>query len=125
MSKKTETVEEDIDMQPVQVNDARSYFTPEVNRIMHEMSEEEMLQELTNLEGTRVWYAILKYNQIRLGYSQSALFAGDPFKEPTNMARNQGIMLGVSDLQNAIIILKKEAIQAEREATEEILSTEQ
>lgn len=90
------------------ITPTQEYFTEELEASMREMSESEMLKELLILEETRAWIAILKYNQIRLVQSQGAIFAGDPIKDPTNMLRNQGVMLGLSDMQNAIIILKKE-----------------
>ena len=94
---------------PVQpMTPTQDYFTEEIEKTIREMPESEMLRELIALEGTRVWIAILRYNQIRLSHSQGAIFAGDPIKDPTSMLRNQGIMLGLSDMQNAIIILKQE-----------------
>lgn len=76
-----------------------------VEERMAQLSDAEMLQLLRNLEQTEYWPAILRYNQQRLTQSQSALFTGDPVKDPTSMSRHQGIMLGLSDLQNAIIML--------------------
>lgn len=103
--------------QPVQPT--RSYFTKDVNEAIASMSEEEMLRELATLESTRAWIAILKYNQVRLQHSQTAVLSGDPFREPTNMARNQGVMLGLCDLQNAVILLKweREEAAAQKEST--------
>lgn len=111
-----ENVDKNIGTQPS--FQSRDYFTKEIDELIRSMSEKEMLSELEALEGTRSWIAILKYNQIRLGHSQSFLFSGDPFKDPTNMARNQGILLGISDLQNAVIILKQEKKQRLQELEE-------
>ena len=99
-----------------QMTPTQDYFTQEVDTLIREMPEKEMLRELLVLEGTRSWIAILKYNQIRLSQSQTAIFSGDPIKEPTNMIRNQGIMLGISDLQNAVIMLKQERAEEAEEA---------
>lgn len=96
----------------------QSYFTKDIEDAMRGMSDVEMFRELLVLEGTRAWIAILKYNQSRLIVSQSAIFAGDPISDPSNMLRHQGIMLGVSDLQNAVIMLKTEKIQQAEEAAE-------
>lgn len=85
------------------ISTVRTYFTKEVNAQLEEMTPEVMWNLLKELEGSPFWTAILKYNQERLKYTQNSLFTGDPFKEPTNMARTQGIMLGISDLQNAVI----------------------
>jgi hypothetical protein len=94
----------------------RPYFTRELEDTIRDMSDEEMFRELTNLEQTRAWIAILKYNQARLSVSQSAIFSADPLKDPVGIARNQGIMLGVCDLQNAVIMIKQER---EEDAKEE------
>jgi len=91
-----------------QMTPTQDYFTKEVETTIREMTEAEMLRELIALEGSRAWFALLKYNQIRLSQSQTAIFSGDPINDPTNMLRNQGIMLGICDLQNAVIILKQE-----------------
>lgn len=99
-------------------NVTADYFTAEIEEMIAGMPEEEMIRELESLEQKRAWIAILKYNQIRLRHSQSAVFTGDPFKEPTVLARNQGVMLGLCDLQNAIIILKQEKAEAAREKEE-------
>jgi hypothetical protein len=89
-----------------------AYFTRDIEDKVNGMSEVEMFQELTNVESTRAWIAILKYNQFRLKNCQAALFSADPFKDPTSITRNQGIMIGLSDLQNAIILLKQEKDEA-------------
>lgn len=80
-----------------------------------EMSDEKMVQLLRNLEETEYWGAILRYTQIRLSQSQQAVLSGDPFKDPTVIARNQGVMLGLSDLQNAVIQLITPDPEAEEE----------
>ena len=97
---------------------AKEYFTKEIEEAIRSMSEQEMFNQLISLEGTPLWIALLKYNQIRLSHCQSAIFSGDPFKEPTSLARNQGIMLGLSDLQNAVIMLKHEKQQEAAEKAE-------
>lgn len=83
----------------------RSYFTKEINEQIADMDNAEMMQLLKELSDTRFWIAILKYNQARMALSQQSLYSGDPFKDPTSMARNQGILLGLSDLPNGIIQL--------------------
>lgn len=100
-------------IQPISVSG--DYFTEQVNSAMAAITDEQMYRLLSELEGTEVWWAILKYNQSRLRQSQSAIIAGDPFKDPTNLARHQGIMLGLSDLQNAVVLLKREYLQKLRE----------
>lgn len=97
------------------VASVREYFTDAINEQINEMSIKEMADILKNLPSSRIWIAILKYNQERLLFSQSILFSADPFKDPTNMARQQGVMLGLSDLQNAVIELNTEKTQEEED----------
>ena len=92
-----------VPQQPVEP--IREYFNKDIIDRMASLSLKEMESILSELPESQFWIAILKYNQHRLGMSQSALFSGDPFKDPTGMARNQGILLGLSDLQNAVINL--------------------
>jgi hypothetical protein len=86
------------------------YFNKEIEELIGSMSEEEMYRELTGLSFLRCWIAILKYNRIQFSLIQSALNGGDPIKDPTSMARNQGRRLGICDLQDLVISLhqKKE-----------------
>lgn len=93
----------------------REYFTDAINEQVNGMSLPEMADLLKGLPQSRIWIAVLKYNQERLLYSQSILFSADPFKNPTDMARQQGVMLGLSDLQNAVIELNTERKQEDEE----------
>lgn len=86
------------------VSEVRKYFTGDINKLIDGMSEKEMLTQLKELSGTRYWIAILKYNQARLAHAQNFLFSADPFKDPTGISRYQGLMLGLSDLANAVIL---------------------
>lgn len=95
----------------------QDYFVDtNIEERMATMSDEEMIKNLRNLEETEFWVAILRYNQQRLSQSQSAIFTADPVKDPTQIARHQGIMLGLSDMQNAVIMLVQGAQQAAKEA---------
>lgn len=85
--------------------DIRSYFTEEIDSKISGMTNEEMTNLLKSLINLPEWIAILKYNQGRLRFAQDFLFTADPAKDPTNIARNQGVMMGISDLQNAVISL--------------------
>ena len=97
----------------------QDYFTEDVHTRMRSMTEEDMIQKLRNMEQSEYWIAILKYNQMRLSVSQSALFIGDPVKEPAAMARQQGVMLGLSDLQNAVVSLVQGAAEEAKEAQQQ------
>lgn len=93
----------------VNASNIRPYFTEDVLTRMNNISKERMTVLLKELADTEMWYAILKYNQSRLSLVQQTLYTADPVKEPTLMSRNQGIMVGLSDLQNAVISLVLEA----------------
>jgi hypothetical protein len=64
-----------------------------------------MLSLLKDLPQTEHWFSILKYVQQRLRVNEGGLYYTDPVKDPTTIARTQGIMLGLSDLQNAVITI--------------------
>lgn len=89
-------------------NQAPQYFNDDIENKVRAMQDEEMFKLLAQLEQSEFWIAMLRYNQIRSSYTQSAILAADPVKDPTLIARNQGIMIGLSDLQNAIIMLWQE-----------------
>ena len=89
------------------------YFTKEINDQVNNMSDEDMFKLLYQIEQSEYWIAMLRYNQIRSSYTQSVVLSADPVKDPTLIARNQGIMLGLADLQNAIIIMWQEKQKAQ------------
>jgi len=62
------------------------------------MSDNEMKSLLLELSDTRQWYAILRYVAIRSQATDDGLRSTDPFKEPTLMARTQGIRAGIWDI---------------------------
>ncbi len=91
----------------------KKYFTKEVSDRVNDMTISEMTALLKELEGTRFWIAIIKYSHERLTTAQNALITLDPFKDQTLMARYQGVMSGVLDLQDGVITLKSEGKKAE------------
>lgn len=91
----------------------KNYFTQDVFTKIREMSDGEMKTHLKELEGTPVWFAILKYIQERAAFMQNSLYTLDPAKEATQIARCQGMLSGVGDLQDAVLSLKYEAKKAE------------
>lgn len=105
--------DQSLNQQPV--SPVRNYFSDDIMRGIASMSDREMVSILKELPSSQFWIAILKYNQQRLAVSQNALFVGDPHANPTAMARNQGILLGISDLQNAVISLISMSSDAEDE----------
>ena len=95
------------------IDAVKEYFTQDVYDQVKAVSMEDMKVMLKELEGTPTWFAIIKYNQERLLNAQNALITLDPFKEPTAMARYQGVMSGLLDLQEGVISLKFESKKAE------------
>ena len=91
--------------------------------MMNDMTDAEMESTLVELSTTRAWVAMLKYTRFRSALVDGALRSVDPFKEPTQMARNQGIAIGMKDLfeyVDAINTKNKEAAEdAQRKAEEE------
>ena len=96
-----------------------SYYTQEIQSKINEMTDSEMKSIFVELEKTRFWIAILKYNQKRMLYAQSTLMSTDPVEEAGKIARAQGIMLGISDLPDAIITVKKEFEDKDKQSEEE------
>jgi hypothetical protein len=97
-------------------NQSPIYFTKEIDEQVRNMTDEDMFKLLYNLEQSEFWIAILRYNQIRSSYTQSVVLSADPVKDPTLIARNQGIMLGLADLQNAVIMLWQEKQKVQQSA---------
>lgn len=99
-------------------NQAPQYFTQDIEDKVRAMNDEEMFKLLAQLEQSEFWIAMLRYNQIRSSYTQSAILSADPVKDPTLIARNQGIMIGLSDLQNAVIMLWQEKQKVQNPAVD-------
>lgn len=98
-----------------------NYFTKEKQDLINSMSNDEMNGLLLDLESTDYWLAILKYSQQRQAVAQNALITGDPIKSATEMCRNQGILMGQSDLAQMVIMLKQ---RADKNAPEKIVKSE-
>lgn len=96
-------------------DNVKRYFTPEIHNRMTEMSDGEMEDLLRDFESSVHWIAFLKYVQRRLSVSQGAINIADPVKDPTTIARHQGIMMGLLDPQNAVITLVERAKRREQE----------
>jgi hypothetical protein len=94
-------------------DEIRNYFTEEVRARVREMSNDEMKVLLRSLEGTPIWFAILKYEQDRISVIQDSFLTLDPVKSPTEIARYQGAITGMLDLQDAVLSLKFQAKKSE------------
>lgn len=98
------------------INYIGNYFTSTRSAQINALTNEEMYNLLHELESTDYWIAILKYGQQRSLVAQSAINVLDPHKDPTGIARNQGAMIGIVDLQNGIIQLVEERKRKAKEA---------
>lgn len=95
------------------IDEIRNYFTKSVRDSIREMSNEDMNNLLKGLEGTPVWFAILKYAQERISVIQDGFLVIDPVKEPSKISQYQGIVTGMLDLQDAVLSLKFESNKKE------------
>ena len=107
------------------INDIKNYFTSDIRESIRSVSNEDMKNSLKSLEGTPVWFAILKYNQDRIGVIQDSFLTMDPMKDATKMARYQGAITGMLDLQDAVLSLKFESIKAENPKNKQELNKDE
>jgi hypothetical protein len=96
------------------------YFDKELVKLMDEMTQQEMEETLKELTDTKYWVAISRYVQDRLMVANGSLAVIDPMKEPTSIARAQGIMSGLMDLQDMTNKIKESIKTAEKAANAKI-----
>ena len=101
------------------MDEIKNYFTDDIRATIRGISNEDMKNSLKSLEGTPVWFAILKYTQDRIGVIQDSFLTLDPVKDGTKMARYQGAITGMLDLQDAVLSLKFESAKAENPKNKE------
>ena len=82
-----------------------------------EMPESEMNALLLAFSETRQYQAFMKYVLRRKDLVTDALRSLDPFRNPTEMARNQGIGVGLVDLDEYIKLLKAKNAKIEGKST--------
>jgi hypothetical protein len=112
--KKEEVTQEQMQQSAAQA--IQAYFTREINEEVRDMTNDVMFMKLRNLEQSEYWVAILRYNNLRLLNAQSALNTLDPVTYPSAISKQQGAMMGLVDLQNAII----QMVEGERAAAKEM-----
>jgi hypothetical protein len=91
----------------------RGYFTKDIQDQVFNMSNQDMRDILKGLEGTPIWFAIMKYTQSRVSTMQDSFLTLDPLKDAVKIARYQGAITGMIDLQDAVLTLKYESKKAE------------
>lgn len=78
------------------------YTEDDLANAIKEMTDDAMLAILVDLSSTYTWVAINKYINSRKELASAALSSLDPFEKPTEVARNQGILMGLKDLPELI-----------------------
>jgi hypothetical protein len=66
------------------------------------MSNEQMVSYIYELSKTHTWRAIQRYNMLKDAEVISSLAILDPFKEPTQVARTQGIRIGLYYIEQLV-----------------------
>ncbi|MFA7301819.1 MAG: hypothetical protein WC069_05935 [Candidatus Shapirobacteria bacterium] len=94
-------------------NAIKGYFTQDIRDAIRDMDDKDMISYLKELEGTKFWFAILKYNQQRISTIQDSFLVLDPVKEPSKISQYQGVITGMLDLQDAVLSLKFESKKSE------------
>ena len=78
------------------------FFNKQYGDSVAAMAEDEMMGLLKDLQNTRHWIAILKYLQYRRSVATGSLCTMDPVQNPTAIARTQGALSGLSDLEEMV-----------------------
>lgn len=91
-------------------------LTQQEKEAIDEMTDKGMEELMVQLSGTAYWPALVRYNRIRDSVILSSLSITDPFQEPTQVARSQGIRTGLYDFEEAIRSLKESVDKAEAES---------
>lgn len=71
------------------------------------MPQDEMFGVLKDLISTRAWVAILKYQQARRSMAADSLLSMDPVQNPSAISKTQGILAGLSDLEDLVFRLNE------------------
>lgn len=72
---------------------------------INQMDRDEMNDLLLGLKDSKIWYAYKKYTRIRLEKADEALRTLDPVTQATEIARTQGIRMGLLDVEGYILSL--------------------
>ncbi len=79
-----------------------------------DMNDAVMSDLLVELSETKFWLAVLRFNDMRCMLADNVLRSIDPFKNPTETARNQGFLNGSRDVEVYIEEEKKRRKEAEK-----------
>jgi len=81
------------------------------------MNDKQMNNFLGELADTTFWQAILRFNRTKDAQAINSLASMDPFKDPTSMARTQGIRIGLYYLEQEVGRRRKDADKKDEEET--------
>ena len=101
------------------VSNVRNYYTKEINEQIAGMSMKEMETLLKEMVGLRQWIALLKYTGIRMSMLENMLRVTNPYKDPDQISKVQGIMTGLCDIEGYIIDLIAPPTPADKAETGE------
>lgn len=90
---------------------------PKKGVVAQDMTEAEMDALLVELGDTAYWQAVMRFIDVRCGIIEGSLCSLDAFKFPTDVARNQGMRIGLLDLYGYIV-----DIQEKRKKEEEAIN---
>lgn len=92
------------------------------------MNDKELWDVLVAMHGTKEWEAIKIFARARDTHALNAIGSIDPFKNPTELARSQGLRIGIYALEREIEAEKSrrdEAEEGEKVGVEEDTDTEE
>jgi hypothetical protein len=84
-----------------------NYFNKRRMDAITSMTKDDMWKTLSGLEKSVYWNALLKYMFERSQMVEGSLKTADPVTQLVAICRNQGILLGFSDIIEAIIKIKE------------------
>ena len=80
-----------------------------------DMNDTTMNDLLVELAESKYWLAVLRYTDMRCILADNVLRSIDPFKNPTETARNQGFLTGSRDLE---VYIKEEKFRRSKKYEE-------
>jgi len=113
-----EQVEEKIEEKPKEEKKLKEEEKSPTFLTYSEMTDKQMEYYLFELSNTIYWQAVLRLGGVRNADILNTLASNDPFREPTNMARNQGELIGINNLKNKVEDLVKRNKEASKSKEE-------
>ncbi len=114
MKKKTSSETQDLFQ-----DQSTRYFKTDIISVARSMPNSEMINLISDLEGTRHWAAVVKYSMERIALIMSGIYATDPIKDPSKISKYQGILTGILDLNELMLSIeeKKKEESKKKEGT--------